>query len=67
MAAQSDTELARLRDFVANSWLRVRDVFATWDEDGSGSIDQNEWQRALNALLRINAADASRLFEVKDA
>lgn len=59
-------ELDQLRDYLASKWLRVRDVFVAWDEDESGTIERGEWLKALKALLRIEAEDANRLFDLLD-
>ena len=56
-----------LRKLVSHSWSRVRDVFAAWDEDGSGSISRSEWARALNGLrLSVTSDEAHALFDMLD-
>ena len=66
MVEASAAELDQLRDHLAAKWLRVRDVFAAWDEDANGTIERGEWQRALLALLGVEAEDAGRLFDALD-
>lgn len=61
-----NADLDALRELVAAELLRVRDVFAAWDEDGSGMIERSEWSRALKALFSISYEAAGALFDVLD-
>jgi Ca2+-binding EF-hand superfamily protein len=63
----SERGLARLRKLVASSWSRVRDVFATWDENGDGRISKPEWIRVLSGLrLSVSRDEASAFFDELD-
>jgi Ca2+-binding EF-hand superfamily protein len=68
MAADTQPEgVAALRRLLAASWPRVRDVFAAWDEDNSGSIDREEFSMALNGLrLSVSHEEACDLFVALD-
>ena len=61
-----ELSLAALRDHVATEWLRVRDIFAAWDEDGSGMIERSEWSKAVKTLFSVNAQHAEALFDSLD-
>ena len=38
---------AQLHDAIANGQQRVRDLFASWDVDGSGTLDLEDVRKSL--------------------
>jgi len=61
-------ELSRqLRSCLQTSFARMRDLLASWDTDGNGHIDKEEWRDAL-ASLGYNVAPqyAQTLFDQLD-
>ena len=57
----------QIRNALKASWTRVKDLFVEWDQDGSGTVDQREFHRAL-ALLGVSATreQADGLFATFD-
>ena len=46
----SRSVIEQLRDIVKDNWIRVIDLFRSWDEDGDGLIDRGEFRKAIAAL-----------------
>ena len=46
----SRSVVEQLRDIVKDNWIRVIDLFRSWDEDGDGLIDRGEFRKAIAAL-----------------
>ena len=65
--AESEPELSELRERLIGDWVRVRDVFEEWDEDGSGTIDRVEWLHAVGSLCGMLPDAAGRLYDLLDA
>ena len=42
--------IEQLRDIVKDNWIRVIDLFRSWDEDDDGLIDRGEFRKAIAAL-----------------
>ena len=63
-----ESMVERLRNALTGSWTRVKDLFAEWDADNSGTVDRDEMYRAL-ALLGLGAtrAESDELFNTFDA
>jgi len=59
---------AQLRKILAKNAVRVVDIFHSWDEDGNGIIEKQEFYQAM-AILTTGATrdDFDRLFDVFDA
>ena len=54
----------QLKDALASSLKKVKDLFKVWDVDGSGTIDREEFRKAVNELnlvpgLTTEACDAA--------
>ena len=49
---------SQLREMVALHAARICEMFAQWDDDGNGAVDQSEFRRALRALGLTDASDA---------
>ena len=49
-ADRSRSVIEQLRDIVKDNWIRVIDLFRSWDEDGDGLIDRGEFRKAIAAL-----------------
>ena len=65
----------KLRDALLNNQRKLTAKFKSWDEDGSGSIDKQEFQKAIPRfgaemgipmLCEISAEDLGNLFDVLD-
>ena len=66
--ASLEAMMDALRAKIASSLQRTLNLFAEWDTDGSGSIDRQEFVRALAVLgLEPDAAVATALFDALDA
>lgn len=53
----------QLTTLLDKSWTRVRDLFASFDEDGSGMIDRKEFYHAVAQLgLHVDRAQTDALF-----
>ena len=69
LSANSDQTVAeQLHELLAANSVRVIDIFRSWDEDGSGSIDKKEFREAISALgFDAPKADKDAVFEQFDA
>ena len=62
-----DTVLAQIRNALAASFARVRELWVEWDDDGSGSIDPTELFHALTLLgLPVSRPQSDELFSELD-
>ena len=58
----------QLREALHAHYLRVMDLFRSWDEDGSGSVDKKEFRMAMKVLhLDFPRAALDQLFDSWDA
>lgn len=63
-----DTIMDKIRNALAASFSRIRELWVEWDDDGSGSIDKTELFRALTLLgLEVTRGETDDLFESLDA
>lgn len=66
MAEPGDEALEKLRSQLADSWVRVKDVFEKWDEDGSGKLNRTEWCQVVGAIGGLTKAEADAIFNQLD-
>ena len=56
-----------LKDALARSAQRVVDLFRAWDEDRSGTVDKDEFHKAVRALgFEVEREDTDAVFESLD-
>ena len=63
----SEYLLWSLKDALARSSQRVVDLFRCWDEDRSGTVDKDEFHKAVRALgFEVEKADTDAVFDSLD-
>ena len=74
-AERKAAQKEKLRDALLNNQRKLTAKFKSWDEDGSGTIDREEFQKAIPKfgaemdipmLCEISAEDLGNLFDVLD-
>ena len=67
-AASGMSPTEQLRAYLSQHYVRVMDLLRSWDEDGNGVIDRQEFRQALPALgLSLDRQMIDELYDTFDA